>query len=173
MVRWRRDNPDQGGQASSRSSAAGGAGDWRSAALMPARVAGALAGFTSLPTQPQPFARAGQIHAGLLPKRTLGVAEAVPLAVVLDALGELLPATPLGGPRRWARRARARRRGARGVDRKRLAAGNRGRRARAPSRGGLPANYFFTEKATLLPTLDTASLERAEKLFARVNSLTI
>jgi hypothetical protein len=35
----------------------------------------------------------------------------------------------------------------------------------------LPADYFFANKATLLAKLDDATLERAEKLFARINAL--
>ncbi len=35
----------------------------------------------------------------------------------------------------------------------------------------LPAAYFLGEQATLLPRLDSATLERAEKLFRRVNEL--
>jgi len=35
----------------------------------------------------------------------------------------------------------------------------------------LPAAYFLREQATLLPRLDTATLERAERLFRRVNEL--
>jgi predicted ATP-dependent endonuclease of OLD family len=35
----------------------------------------------------------------------------------------------------------------------------------------LPADYFFRQKATLLAKLDDATLDRAEKLFDRINSL--
>ena len=35
----------------------------------------------------------------------------------------------------------------------------------------MPADYFFANKATLLAKLDDATLERAEKLFARINAL--
>ena len=35
----------------------------------------------------------------------------------------------------------------------------------------LPAAYFLEHQATLLPEMDDATLDRAEKLFARVNGL--
>lgn len=34
----------------------------------------------------------------------------------------------------------------------------------------LPADHFFANKATLLAKLDDATLERAERLFARINA---